>query len=171
MDQVRKSPLTGVWSLILAITTSFSWKTGLSLGLGKTGMPQAAQHQWSRGGAFPAKGHILVANDSSCWEGSAGQRETIKGFPNWLTRSLPNPTVRECRASSWTSRHESAHPTRPGGSSSPLRQDSCQSDARATSAPQVFSSSLGAKAHFGQLLPPRASNSYSFGGLLLNRVS
>jgi len=45
----------------------------------------------------------FAANDSSCQEGSAGQRETIKGFPNWLARSLPNPTAREHRASSRTS--------------------------------------------------------------------
>lgn len=51
-------PHKGV-SLILGLTTSFSGKTGLSLGLATTSVHQAAQHQWSRGGALPAQGHIL----------------------------------------------------------------------------------------------------------------
>lgn len=56
MDQVRK----------FLLTTSFSWKRGLSLGLGTTGMPQAAQNRGAEEGHFQQRGTSFAANESSC---------------------------------------------------------------------------------------------------------
>lgn len=155
--------------LMLDLTITFSWKTGLWLGLGTTGMPQAAQHQWSSGGGLPAKGHIIFCTWFILLGGlsrSEGNNKRIcqlayqiPAKPHSEGAHLPGPP-------------DMTQPILPHqGASSPLKQDSCQADAHPTSAPQAFSSSLGIKAHFGQLLTPRASNSYSFGSFLLNWVS
>lgn len=135
-------------------------------------MPQAAQHQWSRGGALPAKGHILCCK----WfilPGAFSRSEVNNKRISQLAYQIPAKPHSEWAQGTFLDLLTWVSPSCPtlGEPATPSDRTCASQMPVQPSGPQAFSSSLGTKDRFGQLLPPRASNSYSFGGLLLNKVS